>query len=494
MQQVKKVVIAGGGTAGWVTAAALSKQLANLVDVTLVESEEIGTVGVGEATIPPMLVFHKLLGIDEQAFMRATHATFKLGISFEGWGDIGERYIHPFGTTGKGSFLADFQHYWLHGKTLGIDYAIDDYCYELQAAEAGRFARSDSSSISYAYHLDAGRYAKFLREFSEQHGARRIEGRIARIEQDPDSQHIRALVLASGQRVEGDLFIDCSGFRGLLIEQTLQTGYENWQHWLPCDSAVVVQTESADTLPPYTRAMAHDSGWQWRIPLQHRVGNGLVYSSAHLDDDSARERLMTNLETAPLTEPRLIRYQTGRRKQFWNKNCIAMGLSSGFVEPLESTSIYLFMNAVVRLLKLFPFNGMQSAQVDEYNRQSIVELEKIRDFIILHYHLTRRDDSAFWRYCRTMAIPDSLKQRMALFHECGQCFQSSDELFRLESWVHVMLGQGLMPQGYNQLVAAVPEAQLRQHLQGIRQTIGQVVGKLPPHQEFIRRYCQAEKN
>lgn len=488
---VKKVVIAGGGTAGWVAAAALGKRLNGLIEVVLVESEDIGTVGVGESTIPPVQLFHNLLGIDEQEFMRATDATFKLGISFENWGQVGDQYIHPFGTTGKGSFLADFQHYYLHGLQLGIDAPLGDYCYELQAAQAHKFGKTDNSSISYAYHLDAGRYARFLRRFSEAQGVSRIEGKIAEVRQHPNGD-IRSLLLESGQELEGDLFIDCTGFRALLIEQTLQTGFEDWSHWLPCDSAVVVQTGSAESLPPYTRAMAHDAGWQWRIPLQHRVGNGLVYASDYLSEQQAGERLLGNLETPALMEPRTLRYQTGRRKLFWNKNCVALGLSSGFIEPLESTSIYLFMNGIIRLLRLFPYNGVTQSLIDEYNQQSVSELEKIRDFIILHYHQTERDDSEFWRYCRNMSIPDSLAHRMALFREGAHAFQTGEELFRLESWTHVMLGQRLLPKSYQKIVTTLSEQQLTQHLQGIRRTISQVVARLPGHADFIRRYCPAE--
>jgi tryptophan 7-halogenase len=490
-QAVKKVVIAGGGTAGWVTAAALSKRLKGLVEVVLVESAEIGTIGVGESTIPPVQLFHNLLGIDEQEFMRATDATFKLGISFENWGQLGDRYIHPFGTTGKGSFLTDFQHYFLHGQTLGIDGAFGDYCYELQAAKAHKFAKTASSSISYAYHLDAGRYAKFLRSFSESHGCRRLEGKIANVTQHQNGD-IKSLLLESGEEISGDLFIDCTGFRALLIEQTLHTGFEAWDHWLPCNKAVVVQTESAATLPPYTRAIAHDSGWQWKIPLQHRVGNGLVYASDYLSDDQAKQRLLDGLETPALFEPRFISYQTGRRKKFWSKNCVAMGLSSSFIEPLESTSIYLFMNAVIRLIRMFPFDGVRQTLADEYNLQSIRELEQIRDFIILHYHQTERSDSPFWNYCRTMQIPDSLAHRMELFRESAHAFQTGEEMFRLESWTHVMLGQRLQPHSYHQLVAALPAQDLRQHLQNIRGTIGRAVEKLPEHRDFIRHYCDSQ--
>jgi tryptophan halogenase len=488
MQQVKKVVIAGGGTAGWVAAAALSKRLQGLVEVVLIESEEIGTVGVGESTVPPVLLFHNLLGINEQEFMQATDATFKLAISFENWGQTGDQYFHPFGVTGKGSFLTDFQHYYLHALQQGVDAPFGDYCYELQAAKLHKFGKTDKSTINYAYHLDAGRYARFLRTFSENLGAVRIEGKIAQVQQHVNGD-IRSLVLESGQKISGDLFIDCTGFRALLIEQTLKTGYEHWDHWLPCNKAVVVQTASAATLPPYTRAMAHDSGWQWRIPLQHRVGNGLVYASDYLSDEKAKQRLLGNLETAPLMEPRMLSYQTGRRKKLWNKNCVAIGLSSGFIEPLESTSIFLFMSGIIRLLRLFPFNGVTPALLDEYNQQSITEVEKIRDFIILHYHQTERTDSPFWDYCRTMSIPDTLAHRIELFKESAHAFQTGDEMFRLESWSHVMLGQRLQPRGYHQLVAALAQGELSSHLYNIRQTIQGAVDKLPSHRDFVRHYC-----
>lgn len=493
MQQVKKVVIAGGGTAGWVAAAALSKRLKGLIEVVLIESEEIGTVGVGESTVPPVLLFHNLLGIDEQEFMKATDATFKLAISFENWGQTGDQYFHPFGVTGKGSFLTDFQHYYLHGLSQGVDAPFGDYCYELQAAKQHKFGKTDKSTINYAYHLDAGRYARFLRKFSEDLGAVRIEGKIAQVQQHVNGD-IRSLVLESGQEITGDLFIDCTGFRALLIEQSLNTGYEHWDHWLPCNKAVVVQTESAATLPPYTRAMAHDSGWQWRIPLQHRVGNGLVYASDYLSDEQAKQRLLGNLETPALIEPRMLSYQTGRRKKLWNKNCIAIGLSSGFIEPLESTSIFLFMSGIIRLLRLFPFNGVTPALMDEYNQQSITEVEKIRDFIILHYHQTERNDSPFWQYCRTMSIPDTLAHRIELFKESAHAFQTGDEMFRLESWSHVMLGQRLQPKSYHQLVAGLGSGELSRHLQSIRETIHAAVDRLPSHRDFLRHYCPSNLN
>lgn len=485
---VKKVVIAGGGTAGWVAAAALSKRLQGLVEIVLVESEQISTVGVGESTVPPVQLFHNLLGINEQEFMSATDATFKLAINFENWGQLGDRYLHPFGVTGKSTFLSDFQHYYLHGLSLGIDAPFGDYCYELQAAKLHRFGKTDSSVINYAYHLDAGRYARFLRRFSEALGATRIEGKIAQVQQHVNGD-IRSLVLESGQEITGDLFIDCTGFRALLMEQTLKTGYEPWDHWLPCNRAVVVQTAPGPTLPPYTSALAHDSGWQWRIPLQHRVGTGVVYAGDYLSDDKARERLLGNLEGAALREPWLLKYQTGRRKKLWHKNCVAIGLSSGFIEPLESTSIFLFMSGVIRLLRLFPFHGVTPALVDEYNQQTITEVEKIRDFVILHYHQTERTDSDFWNYCRTMTVPDSLAHRMELFRESAHAFQTGDEMFRLESWSHVMMGQRLQPQSYHKLVASLDPQEFSRHLQNIRETINRAVDRLPSHQDFLRQYC-----
>lgn len=487
---VKKVVIAGGGTAGWVAAAALSKQLGKLLDVVLVESDQIGTVGVGEATIPPMRVFHSLLGIDEQEFMRATNAVFKLGISFKNWGQIGDHYIHPFGTTGQGSFLADFQHFWLHGKSKGIHAEFGEYSFEIQAAKANKFATSKKSSINFAYHLDATRYAQYLRQFSEKLGTKRIEGKIQQVQQHPDGD-IKALLLESGEVVEGDLFIDCTGFAGLLIDKTLKIPYEDWSHWLPCNNAIAIQTESVEPAKPYVTCTAHQAGWQWHIPLQHRVGNGNVFCNDFMSDDQAKQHLLDNVQGKVLTEPRVIKYKTGRRKVFWNRNCVALGLSSGFVEPLESTSIYMFMNGIVRLMKMFPFNGVMQPSVDEYNQQSIAELENIRDFIILHYHATSREDSEFWRYCKNMSVPNSLSHRIELFKENGLAFQGERELFRLESWTHVMLGQGIMPKHYHSIFKTMSDEELVHHLANTRNTIADAVAKLPNHQEFVNQYCKA---
>ncbi|MCW8125854.1 tryptophan halogenase family protein [Microbulbifer halophilus] len=489
--KVSKVVIAGGGTAGWIAAVALSKKLGELLDITLVESEQIGTVGVGEATIPPLRTFHKLLGIDEREFMRTTQATAKLGIAFENWGQKGDRYIHSFGKMGTSAWMCDFHHFWLRGREMGFDSDIGDFCPELQAAEAGKFATSSNSPINFAYHLDAGKYAKFLRTISERHGVTRVEGKIREVKQDSESGCIESLVLEDGSTVAGDLFIDCTGFRGLLIEQALDTGFEDWSHWLPCNRAVPLQTQATGPALPYTRAIAHDAGWQWQIPLQSRVGNGLVYSSHHLSDEEAIERLLSNIEGEAITEPRVIRYQTGRRRRVWNRNCIALGLASGFVEPLESTSIHLIVTGITRLLQLFPIDGICPSLVDEYNQQTRDELEKVRDFIILHYHMTERGDSEFWKYCKNMQIPESLAHRINLFRERAHAYQDGGELFRVDSWVQVMLGQGLKPEGHHPLPCLMSEAEMRQLQDKLRSDVDRIVSGLPTHQEFIDHYCRS---
>ncbi|WP_185231777.1 tryptophan halogenase family protein [Teredinibacter franksiae] len=491
-KKIKKVIIAGGGTAGWLAAAALSKKLGDILSITLVESDMIDTVGVGEATIPPMRTFHKLLGIDEQEFMRRTSATFKLGISFENWGRQGSSYIHSFGKTGAGAWLAEFHNFWLRGKEQNIAKDFDEYCFELQAAKQSRFGFSQESSINYAYHLDAGRYGKYLREFSEKLGVERMEGTITGANLSPSTGFIESLQLQSGALVEGDLFIDCTGFRALLMEKALHVGYEDWSHWLPCDSAIAVQTKAINPAVPYTRSIAHDSGWQWQIPLQHRVGNGLVYCSNYLEDESARTLLLKNIEGDPINEPRVIKYRTGRRRLGWSKNCLALGLSSGFLEPLESTSIHLFMTGITRLMQLFPFDGVDQTTVDEYNSRLKIEMEQIRDFIILHYHVTDRTDSPFWRHCRSMTVPDTLTHRLNLFERTGHSFQAENELFRIDSWTQVMMGQGLMPKHYHQLAATMTDSELGRFLDGIKASVDGQVEKLPSHQDFVNQYCRVD--
>lgn len=489
---VRRVVIAGGGTAGWMAAASLARLIGNNIDITLVESDEIPTVGVGEATIPPLLLLHRLLDLDEKTFMKAVHGTFKLGISFENWRDVGQDYIHSFGYTGKDCWAAGFQHFWLRGMKEGIARNYGDYCPELVAAQQNKFAVLPNNGLNYAYHLDAGRYAALLRGIAEQAGVVRREGRIAAVDLDPGNGFIESLRLASGEVIPGDLFIDCTGFRGLLIEQALHTGYDDWSHWLPCDSAVAVQTRSVAPPVPYTRSIAREAGWQWRIPLQSRVGNGLVFCSRYLSDDDAIASLLDNLEGEPITDPRVIKFRTGQRRKHWNKNCVAMGLASGFIEPLESTSIHLIQKAVTRLIQNFPHAGIHEAEVREFNTQMDADTQNIRDFIILHYHVTQRNDTAFWRHCRSMAIPDSLQHRIDLFRETGRVFKAANDLFVENSWVQVMLGQGLYPKQYHSIADEMTDAELRKFLAGAEGAVARTVSQLPSHQAFIDHHCRAE--
>ncbi|HRH75826.1 MAG TPA: tryptophan 7-halogenase [Cellvibrionaceae bacterium] len=484
-----KIVIAGGGTAGWLTAAALSQQMGELLDITLVESNEIGTVGVGEATIPPMRTFHRLIGIDEQAFMRATNATFKLGIQFENWKNIGEQYFHSFGTTGKQTLITEFIHFWLKGKKIGVSSGLGDYCLEYKAALEGLFSLNSKTKLNYAFHLDAGRYAKFLRNMAEPRGVSRVEGRIVSVSQNPESGFITSLKMENNQEIVGDLFIDCSGFKGLLIEQTLQTGYEYWGHWLPCDSAIAVQTTSVADALPYTRSIAHHAGWRWQIPLQNRVGNGLVYSSAHMSDDEAMNMLLTSVDGITLSDPKLIKFKAGVRKKAWNKNCIAIGLSSGFLEPLESTSIHMIMTSITRLLALFPHGVIKQSLVDEYNDQAMSEYIRIRDFIILHYKATERSDSSFWHYCKNMEVPAELMHRINLFKDVGKSYQVEGELFRIDSWLQVMMGQGIIPSSYHPVVDLMPEMELKNFLNGIKSEVNSNLAMLVKHHNFLGQYC-----
>ncbi len=485
----KRVVIAGGGTAGWIAATALIRQLAGLIDVTLIESDEIGTVGVGESTIPTIRTFHQFIGVDEDAFVRATNATFKLGIAFENWDRIDQRYFHAFGSVGRSTFVADFQHFWLEARARGFGDEYGDYSLEMQAAAANRFALDRDQTLAYAYHLDATAYAKFLRGIAEPSGVRRVEGKIIKVEQHGETGKIEALVLASGERIDGDLFIDCSGFRALLIEDALKTGFEDWTHWLPTDRAFAVQTTATESPVPFTRAIAHGEGWRWKIPLQHRVGNGLVYSSAHLSDDEARARLLAGIDGEPLFEPRQLRFTSGMRRRVWNGNCLSLGLASGFVEPLESTSIHLVMVAVTWLIQHFPFGDDSEALAERFNARSRREWEQVRDFIILHYALTHRDDTPFWQSRLTLDIPDSLATRIALFREAAMAYQDQDELFRTDSWVEVMLGQGVIPQAHHRLPATMQTAQLQSALTDLKRGIAAKLDHLPTHAEFLRRYA-----
>ena len=485
----QRVVIAGGGTAGWMAAAAISRLLHGRVEVTLVESSDIGTVGVGEATIPTLLFFHKLLKIDEQAFMAATNATFKLGINFENWRSLNHAYLHAFGATGKDCWAAGFQHFWRRGLDLGLSEDFGQYCLERVAAEAEKFAHLPGNGLNYAFHIDATRYAGFLRELAGQAGVTRIDATIERVNVREQDGFIESLTLNNGQTLSGDLFIDCTGFRGLLIEKALHTGYEDWSQWLLCDSAVAMQTESVEAPLPYTRCIAREAGWQWRIPLQSRVGNGLVYCSNYLSDERATEILQQNINGNPLNSPRVIKFRPGRRLKQWNRNCVAIGLSSGFIEPLESTSIHLIQQGIVRLLRMFPHEGIEQAVVDEYNKQTVFEMERIRDFIILHYKVTERTDSPFWLHCKQMDVPDSLAQRLALFEKTGQIHRENNELFD-DSWQQVMIGQGMVPKGYHPIADTMTERELADFLGHIKHNIHQTVARLPLHQQYLNSYCR----
>ncbi len=489
MNKINHVVIAGGGTAGWMTAAALSHVLGKQLKITLVESEQIGSIGVGEATIPTLQYFHRVLGIDEAAFMAATQATFKLGIEFVDWRQPGHSYLHAFGHTGQDCWACGFQHFWLKGKALGIENGYGEYCPEHEAAKALRFAHTKPTSLNYAYHLDASKYAQFLRQFSETRGVIRVEGKITEVELCPQSRNIQALQLQNGQRIEGDLFIDCTGFHGRLIEQALHTGYEDWSHWLPCDRAIAVQSEHSHTPLPYTRAKALIYGWQWRIPLVSRQGNGVVYASHEVNEQTALDDLLSGLEAKPLSEPNHIRFRPGKRRRQWHKNCVAIGLSSGFIEPLESTSIHLISSGILRLLDFFPTAGINPSEVHEFNKQAELELIGIRDFVILHYKVTNRRDSALWQYCASMSVPDTLQDKLSLFAETGRVLKERNELFE-DSWQQVMLGQGMLPAAYHPIVDNMTDAELRHFLMQIRQQIQQRVSQLPDHREYLSHYVR----
>lgn len=489
-RQIKRVVIAGGGTAGWMAAAAVSKMLGKVLDITLVESEEIGTVGVGEATIPTLLSFHQMLGIGEQEFMAAVQGTIKLGISFENWLDIGHRYIHSFGFSGQDQRTAGFQHFWLRGRREGIASGYEDYCFELKAALADRFAHLPRGGINYAYHMDASLYAKFLRQMSERHGARRVEGKIADVLTDAETGCISALKMEDGTLIEGDFFIDCTGFRSLLIGKTLGIGFEDWSHWLLNDSALATQTTAVRDAVPYTRSIAWTAGWQWRIPLQHRVGNGIVYASRYTSDDEARAHFLSSIEGEIIKQPWPVRFRPGRRERYWEKNCVALGLAGSFIEPLESTTIHLIQRGITHLLQNFPQVIAQSA-IDQYNRQLDAELQHVRYFVVLHYALSNRRDTPYWEYMANMTLPPSLQHRIDLFRDSGNVFHIPGELFGENSWVQVMMGQGVMPRHHHPTADAMSRDELERFLGGIRsQTLRNVEG-LPSHMDYLRTYAPA---
>ena len=497
--RIRKIVIVGGGTAGWMAAAAFSKVLGAGYDIRLIESEEIGTVGVGEATVPHLKLFNNLLEIDEIEFVKQVQGTFKLGIQFNDWGRLGDSYIHGFGSIGHDVSLLPFHQFWIKARQRGFAADIGDYSLNTLAAPRGKFmasatdvpANSPLANIAYAYHFDAGLYARYLRGYAEQRGVRRTEGKIRQTTLRATDGFVESVTLESGECVAGELFVDCSGFRGLLIEQALHTGYDDFTHWLPCDRALAVPCESVGPPTPYTRSTARAAGWQWRIPLQNRTGNGYVYASTHLSDDEAAATLLQNLDGPALAEPRLLRFTTGMRRKVWNKNVVALGLASGFLEPLESTSIYMIQSGIARLLNLFPQADFSAVVSERYNAQAVFEYERIRDFLILHYHATARDDSAFWRQCRAMSIPPQLRDNIALFRDSGRFFRDAEEMFATVSWVQVMLGQGIDPRGYHPLVDQMPEHDLRRFIDGVGKVVASCVDSMPMHQVFIDRYCVA---
>ncbi|MGA3156382.1 MAG: tryptophan halogenase family protein [Steroidobacteraceae bacterium] len=491
-QRIRSIAIVGGGTAGWMAAATLARVLKNgYSQISVIESPEIGTVGVGEATIPPIRTFNALLGLDEADVVRKTQATYKLGIEFRDWGHLGHCYFHPFGKYGKPIDQVALHHYWLRLRAAGAAEPLLDYSLSGTAAYLDRFTRPSEdpkrilSSLSYALHFDASLYAQYLQAYALARGVRRLERKVLRVELRSEDGFIRALHLDDGSQLEADLFIDCSGFRGLLIEQALQTGYEDWTHWLPCDRAVAVPSERRGVLTPYTRSSARAAGWQWRIPLQHRTGNGYVFCSRFISDDEAAATLLANLDGPALAEPRVLRFTTGRRRKFWNKNCIALGLASGFLEPLESTSIYLIQSGLAQLAAIFPDRGFDPADEAEYNRLQLDEFDKVRDFIILHYKATSRDDAPLWRQCQAMEVPEALNYRINLFRSSGRVAFETRDLFVESNWLSVMLGQSIWPQRYDPLADMIPGNVLEQQLRQLRTAIRQTAEAMPAHAQFI---------
>jgi tryptophan halogenase len=486
--RIRNIVIVGGGTAGWMAAAALAKALAHQpVAIRLIESEEIGTIGVGEATIPQIRVFNQLLGLDEADFMSRTRATIKLGVQFVNWWKPGHRYIHPFGVFGEDLGHIPFHQYWLRLFQRGEAQDIGAYSLTCSAAREGKFERRPD--LTWAFHFDASLYAKYLREYAEKRGVRRIEGKIVTTALRGEDGFIESVQLASGEVVEGELFVDCSGFRGVLIEQALKTGYEDWSRFLPCDRAIAVMSESTGQIAPYTRSTAHQAGWQWRIPLQHRVGNGHVYCSGFTSDDEAIDTLLGNLEGARLSEPRSLNFVTGRRRKAWNRNCVSLGLSSGFLEPLESTSIHLIQSGIARLIRNFPNKRFEQADIDIYNRHCRTEYEHIRDFIILHYKATARDDTPFWRHCAAMEIPDGLREKIEVYRAAGRIHREDEALWMTPNWLAVMHGQGIRPRDYDPLVDNVPLDTVRQRLEQLRLRIAAAVAGMSTHERFLAKYC-----
>jgi tryptophan 7-halogenase len=496
-QDPTNIIIIGGGTAGWMAAAILAQFSENGYRIILVESDEIGTVGVGEATIPQIQVFNTALGLDEDSFLRETQGTYKLGIEFLDWSKPGSRYMHAFGGIGRDVGIVAFQHYWHRARQLGMakdlrHYALNEVAARAHKMQRGPLKTSDRlDDMPYAFHFDAGLYAQYLRRFAETRGVERIEGKVIDTAVDTENGDVLSVQLDGGRTIIGDFFLDCSGFRGLLIEGALETGYEDWSQWLPCNRAMAVPCDNGGDLIPYTRSTARAAGWQWRIPLQHRIGNGYVYCSDHISDEQAAETLLANLDGKPQADPRPLRFVTGKRKKFWNRNVIALGLASGFMEPLESTSIHLIQSGLSRFLKMLPRKRYSPADAAEYNRQCDFEYERIRDFLILHYKATERDDTPFWRRCRDMEIPDTLKAKIELFRANGHIFREHEELFTEVGWLQVLIGQGILANGHHPLADSVEEQDLADYMETIELLIEREVRQMPDHKDFIARHCAA---
>jgi tryptophan halogenase len=492
---LKQIVIVGGGAAGWMTAAALSRLLRPQdASLTLVESEEIGIIGVGEATIPDMLQFNLFLGIAEDELMRATQATFKLGIEFVDWYRKGTRYFHPFGFHGVDIDGLDFHQYWLRCHENGHAHSLGDYCLTEIVARKNKFGVPDTrtpgapaSYLRYAYHFDAALYAAFLRRLAEARGVKRVEGKVCEVLRHPETGDLTGVKLANGGTVTGDFFLDCTGFRSLLLDKTLGVPWVDWRHWLPCDAALAVACEHDGPPPPYTRSTAKTAGWQWKIPTQRRVGNGHIYCSEFMSEDEATTSLIDGLGGQPIGTPRLIRFATGHREKFWEKNCVAIGLSAGFLEPLESTSLYLIRQGISRLIALFPDASQPPIFRDEYNRWMRKDFEQVRDLLVFHYYAQARDEP-FWLHCRQIAIPETLRRRIELFSEGGRFLRHEGELFPNASWVAVMLGQGVIPRAVDPLVAARPVADIEAKLELLRGAMNGFVDTLPSHEQALGRF------
>ncbi len=498
---IKNIVIVGGGTAGWMTAAALSRHLPKQCNVRLIESDQIATVGVGEATIPVIRAFNAGLGIDEQEFMRETNASFKLSIRFQNWGEIGEDYYHAFGYYGFPIKDVSFHHYWMKMQQNEDVGGIHEYNMPYMACADDKFEHKQydhdviGSRYFYAFQFDAGLYARYLRKWSEAKGVTRIEGKVTEVSQNNETGFVESVTLESGECVEGDLFVDCSGFRALLLEKTLKIGYKDWSHWLPVNRAWAVSTayESEDTpIPPYTRARALTAGWQWRIPLQNRTGDGNVFCEQYISEDKALDQLLENIEGKPINEPRLLKFTTGKREKLWHKNCVAIGLSGGFLEPLESTSIALIQGAILLLIRNFPNKDFAPATENEFNRRMDIKYEESRNFLIMHYHVTKRNDSEFWNYCRTMKIPEELQHRIDIFRHSGRIAHQDSDLFIEHNWLQVLYGQGLKPESYDPRVDAVEPQEVKRLLAKMKTDVARAAKAMPTHNETLAQYCAGD--